>query len=155
MMRLLETRQARNGNHGIVAIKKWMTALGQTIYMKEFQPFEAEPHNRQDDSQTGLVLYQQSSMTEPPPKIAEDQQPASGDNAHKQTGARNSEEKFILDTGGIKTLLDNPTFNKAITMGKVLKIIRELIESDKSLVEIAKQFKVNEEMVALIKKYIK
>lgn len=155
MMRLLETRQARNGNHGIVAIKKWMTALGQTIYMKEFQPFEAEPHNRQDDSQTGLVLYQQSSMTEPPPKIAEDQQPASGDNAHKQTGARNSEEKFILDIGGIKTLLDNPTFNKAITMGKVLKIIRELIESDKSLVEIAKQFKVNEEMVALIKKYIK
>ena len=94
-------------------------------------------------------------MTEPTPKIAEDQQPASGDNAHKQTGARNSEEKFILDTGGIKTLLDNPTFNKAITMGKVLKIIRELIESDKSLVEIAKQFKVNEEMVALIKKYIK
>lgn len=155
MMRLLETRQARNGNHGIVAIKKWMTALGQTIYMKEFRPFEAEPHNRQDDSQTGLVLYQQSSMTESPSKIAGNQQLAGGDNAQKQTAARNIEEKFILDTMIIKKLLDNSTFNKAITMGKVLKIIRELIESDKSLVEIAKQFKVNEEMVALIKKYIK
>ena len=155
MMRLLETRQARNGNHGIVVIKKWMTALGQTIYAKEFQPFEVEPHNRQDDSQTCLVLYQRASMTESTQRIAGNQQPTGGDNAQKQIAVRNTEEKFILDAGIIKKLLDNSTFNKAITMGKVLKIIRELIESDKSLVEIAKQFKVNEEMVALIKKCIK
>lgn len=94
-------------------------------------------------------------MTESTQRIAGNQQPTGGDNAQKQIAVRNTEEKFILDAGIIKKLLDNSTFNKAITMGKVLKIIRELIESDKSLVEIAKQFKVNEEMVALIKKCIK
>jgi len=59
--------------------------------------------------------------------------------------------QFVLNGDSIKNLLDNPQFKNNITVGKVLKIIQALMEGNKATDVIAKQFEVEQAMVALIK----
>ena len=63
--------------------------------------------------------------------------------------------QFILDSNDVAALLGNPQFKNNITVGKVMKIIQALIDSEKASDVLANQFEVEQVMVDLIKGFVK
>lgn len=125
-MRLIGTKEVSNGTNGIVIIKKWQTALGQTLYTKTFQPREISKHSQQFEKQIP---------------------------SRRQCTPKES-KRFILNSIGILDLLENPNFKTNITVGKVLKIIGDLIDGKETNENIAKKYNVEQLLVEQIKKYV-
>lgn len=58
--------------------------------------------------------------------------------------------QFVLNMASISDLLSNPKFKTNITVGKMLKIIRSLIENHETSTVIAKKYRVEQSIVELI-----
>ena len=125
-MRLIESKDALNGKNGIVVIKKWQTTLGQTLYTKNFQPREIPIQPQQSEKQ--ISSHQQSSPKE--------------------------SKQFVLNLRGISDLFENSAFKPNITIGKVLKIISNLIDDKETTKDIAKKYNVEQSFVEQIEKYV-
>ena len=125
-MRFIESENVPNGKNGIVVIKKWQTTLGQTLYTKSFQPKEITKQTRQLEKQ--VPAYRQVSPKEP--------------------------KQFVLNLMGISDLLDNSEFKANITIGKTLKIIRDLINGEETNKNIAKKYNVEQLFIEQIEKYV-
>ena len=63
-------------------------------------------------------------------------------------------KKFVLNLMGISELLGNPEFKTNITIGKVLKIIEDLIDGKKTSKNLSKKYKVDQLFVEQIGKYV-
>lgn len=126
-IRFIESCNVPNGKNGIVIINKWQTTLGQTIYTKVFQP------NNIPIQQP----YQSKRM------VSKSQQVVTN-------GAKN----FVLNLMDISELLGNPEFKMNITIGKVLKIIEDLVNGKETSARIAKKHKVEQLFVEQIEKYV-
>lgn len=125
-MRLIESKNALNGKNGIVIIKKWQTTLGQTLYTKTFQPSEVSKQPQQFDKQ--VPTHQQFSPKE--------------------------SKQFVLNLMSISDLLGNSSFKTNITIGKVLKIIRDLIDGKETNKTIAKKYNVEQSFVEELQKHV-
>ena len=125
-MRLVGSSNVPNGKNGIVIINKWQTTLGQTIYTKTFQP-----------KNISIQSYQSKKMVSTPQQIMP-----------------NESKKFVLNLMDILELLGNPEFKTNITIGKVLKIVEDLINCKETSTNLSKKYKVDQLFVEQIGKYV-
>lgn len=125
-MRFIESSSVPNGKNGIVIINKWQTTLGQTIYTKTFQPKNISIQSHQSKE---TVSRPQQVMTK-------------------------ESKKFVLNLMDISELLGNPEFKTNITIGKVLKIIEDLIDDKETSKNLSKKYKVDQLFVEQIGKYV-
>lgn len=125
-MRFIESISVPNGKNGIVIINKWQTALGQTIYTKIFQPKNISTQSHQSKE---TVSTPQQVMTK-------------------------ESKKFVLNSVDISELLGNSEFKTNITIGKVLKIIEDLIDNKETSKNLSKKYKVEQLFVEQIGKYV-
>lgn len=125
-MRFIESNNAANGKNGIVIINKWQTTLGQTIYTKTFQP-----------NNISIQSHQSKKMMPTPQHVMPDES-----------------KKFVLSLMDISELLGNPEFKTNITIGKVLKIIEDLINNKETSANLSKKYKVDPLFVEQIGKYV-
>lgn len=123
-MSFIKSQNIPNGKNGIVIIEKWKTTLGQTLYTKSFQP-----NSKQFQIQDSMPIQQSIDIL-------------------------NGSKQFVLNLSDIIYLLENPQFKTNITIGKVLNIIRSLIENKLPCDEIAKKFKIEQSMVEVLKQYV-
>lgn len=155
-MRLVYSKNVPNGKYGFVIIKKWQTALGQTLYTKTFKPNDIKIQSHQLDQGT----YQQSALYDIVPQAQIKQHPKSTAQIQQTESTQliidtqKQSRKLVLTSVDISDLLSNPKFKTNITVGKVLKIIRSLIDGKKTSATIAKQFKVQQSVVEQINKYV-
>ena len=63
-------------------------------------------------------------------------------------------KKFVLNLMDISELLGNPEFKTNITIGKVLKIIEDLIDDKETSKNLSKKYKVDQLFVEQIGKYV-
>ena len=126
-MKLIESRSVLGGKNNIVMIKKWQTSFGQTLYTKSFRLRELPKQSQQIEKQA--ISHQQPSQKE--------------------------SKKFVLDLIGISDLLENSNFKTNVTIGKVLKIVKDLINGQETNKTIAKKYNVEQAFVEEIEKYIK
>ena len=63
--------------------------------------------------------------------------------------------KLVMDADDIRVLMEDPSVNERITLGKFLKIIQAFIKDEEPVPIIAHRFKVNEKMINSIMNYIK
>jgi ADP-ribosylglycohydrolase len=143
-IRLMDTKNVSNGKDGTVIITKWETMLGQTLYTKEARRLNHQPQLQTqpaaDKAKASQPMIQQAPMT------VSEQSP---------TVPRERRREFILNSDMIDTLLAKFDFNNNITVGKVLKVVRALIDGGDSNETIAKRFGVDAAMVSLIKACVK
>ena len=125
-MRFIKSSSAPNGKNGVVIIEKWQTTLGQTIYTKTFQP-----------QNISVQSHQLKKIVSTP----------------KQVIPKES-KKFVLNLMDISELLGNPEFKTNITIGKVLKIIEDLIDDKETSKNLSKKYKVDQLFVEQIGKYV-
>lgn len=125
-MRFIESSSVLNGRNGVVVINKWQTTLGQTIYTKTFQPRNISIQSHQ--SKETVSTSQQVTTKE--------------------------SKNFVLNLMDISELLGNPEFNTNITIGKVLKIIKDLIYDKDTSKNLSKKYKVDQLFVEQIGKYV-
>lgn len=138
-VRQIGSRQAPNGKNGIVVITKWQTVFGQTIYTKQFDD-RHQTHQSDDQIQLKIPLTLCESNTVKQNSV---------------TLQGSAERQFLLNSSNIETLFEKPDFKESITVGKVLKIIQALIEDKESIELISKRYKVDAEMIRLLKKCVR
>mgnify|MGYP007081455381 FL=1 len=63
-------------------------------------------------------------------------------------------KKFVLNSMDISELLGNPEFKTNITIGKVLKIIEDLIDGKETSKNLSRKHKVDQLFVEQIGKYV-
>ena len=63
--------------------------------------------------------------------------------------------QFIIDLTAIEDLLNNSKFKTNMTIGKILKIIRDVIKNQESYEDIAKRFHVELSVIEQIGKYVR
>lgn len=150
-VRRLESIKVQSGKYATVTIQKWKSALGQTFYTKDMQRTSISSN---DSTLPNILLGQQVSLD----KIMLEEESASDTQKGitrkivKNTHATDC--KFVLSLTTITNLLNNPTFKQNITIGKVLKIIRFLMEEKSSSAYVAKKFEVSKEFVEIIESCI-
>ena len=137
--------------------------LGQTLYTKDFKLNDT----RQQSSQPGVEMQipQQPSLydwVELSNLKAEQQAQSKMQTKISAQEPRQEiptpqkvKRQFILDSNDVAALLGNPQFKNNITVGKVMKIIQALIDSEKASDVLANQFEVEQVMVDLIKGFVK
>lgn len=123
-MQCVKSKNVPNGPKGTIIIDTWRTVWGQTLYRKTFQPRETQPTN-------SITAANQKNI-----------------NPAQSTRA------LVLNLQDISDLLEEPKFKANITVGKILKIARSLMEEKSSKKTIAKKFGVEESVVELLDKYI-
>ncbi|MCL2045816.1 MAG: ADP-ribosylglycohydrolase family protein [Oscillospiraceae bacterium] len=155
-MRLVDTREVPNVKLGIVYKKKWQTALGQTLYIKDFKQFDNQMHiNRNSSTQMRLDMPSHTGTTATPTQLPTDPQVLPSDKKQESVDTRERQKQFILNSTIIKTLFEKPEFKENITVGKVLKVIKALIETDDDITTVANHYKLDEAMIELIRACIK
>ena len=125
-MRFIGSSNVPNGKNGIVVINKWQTTLGQTIYTKTFR-----------SKNISIQSHQSKKLAATPQQVMP-----------------NVSKKFVLNLMDISELLGNPEFKTNITIGKVLKIIEDLINKKETSANLSKKYKVDLLFVEQIGKYI-
>ena len=137
--------------------------LGQTLYTKDFKLNDT----RQQSSQPGVEMQipQQPSLydwVELSNLKAEQQAQSKMQTKISAQEPRQEipppqkvKRQFIVDSNDVAALLGNPQFKNNITVGKVMKIIQALIDSEKASDVLANQFEVEQVMVDLIKGFVK
>jgi len=153
-MKPLDSRGVPNGKHGTVTITKWKTMLGQTLYTKSFQSIETQVPPRQVSSKE--QLYEQSSLYNMPPQTERNAPPSTTSQitAPDQRSTAGRKQQFVLTSAEISRLLSDPQCRTNITVGKVLKVIRSLMDGQKSSAAIAKQLRIDQAIVEQISSYI-
>lgn len=73
---------------------------------------------------------------------------------HEKVYQQNQNKQFMLTLADVDDLLNNPDFKKNITIGKVLKIIKSLINDKHTVAAIAKQLNVEQSVVEQINDYV-
>ena len=157
-MKVVDSKCVPNGKNGFVTIQKWKSMLGQTLYTKTFQPNEilAQPQQMNEQKR----IYQQSVFCDVssqvrsecnvpshmPLSMAETEQEGTVDSKQVQ--------QFVLTSTDISDLLADPEFKEKISVGKMLKIIRSLMEGERTSAAIAKQFSVSQSMVEQVGHYL-
>lgn len=157
-MRAVEARYVPNGKNGFVKIQKWKSMLGQTLYTKTFQPNEILAQLQQMGGQKRI--YQQSTFDDMSPQIwSEHNVPShtlstTASTEGERTASPKQVRQFVLTSTDISDLLADSEFKEKITVGKMLKIIRSLMEGEQTSAAIAKQFSVSQSMVEQFGRYL-
>ena len=155
-MRHIDTKEVPNGKRGVVIIKKWQTALGQTIYTKGLRLFNnRDQQHTQNVGQMHIDMQPNLVAQEPKPQQLAVQPAPVPEPVQKSIAPEEKQKRFVLDSASIKTLLKNPEFKNNITVGKVLKVVQALLESEDSAADIARYFELDEVMVNLIRACVK
>lgn len=146
-MRLVDTQSIANGKKGKVVIQKWETALGQTLYTKERIATSKKPAKDITGDQTKLfqttVGYDSDQAGIATGLLKE--------TPGKCLSGKEDKMEFVLDEVVLIKIVNSCGFQNRITIGKVIDIIQKLLSSSASNKEIAKQYKVKEQMVELLK----
>lgn len=150
-MKYVDSKHVTNGKHGVVVIKKWETMLGQTIYTKSFHPSE-QPQPQSYQSPEQMQIYQQPAVYDATAQLTLLPQAVKAD--QQNIPAKSTSRQFVMTSKGVSDLLTSPGFKTNITVGKVLKIIKCLMEGKKNTASIAKQFDVTQSIVEQIDKYV-
>ncbi len=154
-IRLIDTKEVPNGKRGVVIIKKWQTALGQTLYTKKLYLFDNRQQlHTQSDGQMRFDAQPPMSL-EPNPQQPTVQPVPVQETAQKPIAAVEPQKRFTLDSATIMAMLDNPEFKNNITVGKVFRVVQALLESNDSAIDIARRFELDERMVDLIRMCVK
>jgi ADP-ribosylglycohydrolase len=130
----------QSGRNDTIIITKWQSVLGQTIYIKEHKQKEHKLH--QSEKQMQLPLQLPTDDTKQQTIV------------QKQVIAQKLQRQFILRTGEVVALLDNPLLRR-ITLRKVLLIVNSLLVNNETSASIAKQHSVEQTVVDFIKTYIR
>ena len=150
-MRLIDSRSVSNGKNGVVQIEKWETILGQTLYTKTFQSNDIQSQQLQINNQTQMhqqpTLFDMASQMQVKKTAVSPQIPTAG---QQNIAEQKQSRQFVLNMASISDLLSNPKFKTNITVGKMLKIIRSLIENHETSTVIAKKYRVEQSIVELI-----
>lgn len=135
-MRLVETTSIRNKEKGTVEIQKWISRIGQTIYVKEFQPVVKKK-----------IISGQLSF----PSLFEEKHETSDVVSERSGYAVSYERRIVLSVEDVAFLLASPVLNKKITVKKFFDIIHCLLASRIPDVKmIAKKYKVDPSIVELL-----
>ena len=132
--------------------------LGQTLYIKSFHPNEGQSQPRQLNDQ--IQFYQQptlfdvTSQLQAKSVVNSDVLPQATAPAQQSVPAQKTSQQFVLTSRAVVDLLGNPKFKPNITVGKVLKIIKCLMDGKKNNASVAKQFNVDQSVVEQIEKYM-
>lgn len=154
-MRFVDSKSVPTGKNGIVIIKKWQTMLGQTLYTKDFQSNEIQPQGSQIQLPQQATLYDMASQVCTKHGVNPVATPQIDKSKQQSVAEQKQLQQFVLTSVSISNLLDNPKFKTNITIGKVLKIIRSLIDGGETSADIAKQFNVEQSTVEQISNCIK
>lgn len=152
LMRKLSSTTVESGKSATVVMTKWQSALGQTMYFKDYRRNESAP--RQTGAQMQMQLPEQPSMYDMLGSQPTVEARTTAPIPVQKPITLQEQQQFILSTSEIAVLLDEPQFNR-ITFRKVLKIIDALITSNKSSANIAKQLEVEKVVVDVLKTYVK
>ncbi len=159
-MRKIGTSTVQNAKYSIVTITKWESALGQTLYTKEMRKLDNQPYRPEGQMPPQPTLFDlvtpprsQSKTEQRPPSQAKATSPIQKPIQETSIMVK-TKRQFVLDGDSIATLLSDTRFKNNITIGKVLQIVQALIEGKKTSETIAKQLKVEQAMVDLIKIYV-
>lgn len=157
-MKYVDSKSAPNGKHGMVIIEKWKTMLGQTLYIKSFHPNEGQAQPRQLNDQIQLnqqpTLFDITSQLQAKSVVNSDVLLQVTEPVQHSVPAQKTSRQFVLTSEAVVELLGNPKFKPNITVGKVLKIIKCLMDGTKNSVFVARQFNVDQSVVEQIEKYI-
>jgi ADP-ribosylglycohydrolase len=149
-MRFLDSREYPNGKYGVVSVARWKTALGQTLYFKEFRPFT-----------TALPAYPQSTFGMKQLVLEQIKTDSSQSGitttsaSYSPEAVQNHQSQFILDPKRIETIMKHPNYKEKITLGKLLKILLAILEETSSINEISKKFGIEEDLIIMLKTYVK
>ncbi|TYC83920.1 ADP-ribosylglycohydrolase family protein [Acetobacterium wieringae] len=162
-VRFVESKSVPNGKYGIVIIEKWQNMLGQTMYTKDFKPNDMPQQINQPSMGSKKPHKTTLYDSEDWPKLSNEQQVANQQQSkmpeQEPTQAmltpQKAKRQFVLESDEVTDLLGNPHFRNSITVGKVLKIIQALIDSNKESEDLAKEYRVEIEMVDIIKRFVK
>lgn len=136
-IRLIDTTNATNGKKGIVEINKWETAIGQSIYLKQYIPFNHEVANNSLRENKQLTLFDTNC------KPAKD---GNSDLLHNC---------LILDENAIHNIICCPSLKRKMTVGKALEIISCILSNSVHDNDISKKYDIDQDMIDIIKQYIK
>ncbi|MDO9493273.1 ADP-ribosylglycohydrolase family protein [Acetobacterium sp.] len=162
-VRFVESKSVPNGKYGIVIIEKWQTMLGQTMYTKDFKPNDMPQQTNQSSVGTKKTHQATLSDSEDRSKLKNEQQVAiqqqtkmpEQEPTQEMFTSQKAKRQFVLESDDVTALLGNSHFKNSVTVGKVMKIIQTLIDSDKESSDLAKQYRVDIEMVDIIKSFVK
>ena len=114
-----------SGKCGMITIIKYQSVLGQTFYIKEVHKTDHCTYSSVEQNQANDI------------------------------NKKNVRSSFVLNATDIDDMLNNPNFKKNITVGKVIKVIDALINSNQTSESISKKLDIDCTMVNLIRNYIK
>lgn len=162
-VRFVESKSVPNGKYGIVIIEKWQTMLGQTMYTKDFKPNDMPQQTNQSSVRTKKTHQATLSDSEDRSKLKNEQQVAiqqqtkmpEQEPTQEMFTSQKAKRQFVLESDDVTALLGNSHFKNSVTVGKVMKIIQTLIDSDKESSDLAKQYRIDIEMVDIIKSFVK
>jgi len=140
LMHQVSTETIQSGKSDVIIITKWQSVLGQTMYIKEHKQNNSKLHTPGNQMQLPLQLHTNDVKLQTTVK--------------KPDVVQELQKLFVLRKNDAATLLDEPLF-KRTTLKKVLQVVTTLLESNESSANIAKQHKVNQAIVDIIKTYIK
>lgn len=133
-MRLIECKEYLNSK-GKILIEKWKSMLGQTIYIKSIYSnkiiYPIEDKN--------LILQKDFYK----------------DLKNKDKNIIEKEKYITLNLINVLDLLNDVNFKKNITVGKTLKIIRDIMKDDKSIEILSKKYKVEKTFIQKLNQYIR
>ena len=153
--RLMETKQIHKDRNGAVAIEKWRTMLGQTIYIKEFQISDDVLSTAPNPSYIQKTMQQESAVRDVRNSEHEISFSKAAEDMSTAFTGGSGKRKLVMDADDIRVLMEDPSVNERITLGKFLKIIQAFIKDEEPVPIIAQRFKVNEKMINSIMNYIK
>jgi len=146
-MRKVSSTNIQGGNYAIVTITKWESALGQTLFTKEMERITSQQVNVENQLSQQTTLFDKNTAIKhiDVPTIKSE---------YTSIANLKGTRQFVLNSDNIILLQNDKRFNKNITIGKILKIVRALIEENSTSDTIANQFHVELAMVELVKSYL-
>lgn len=142
-IRLICSTSVPNGKHGMVEIKKWETAMGQSIYFKDFVPNQKEPSspvvNDSFQYKNQYTIFDTNSSID----ITKD-----------KIILEHSPDRLVLDQNAIREILCCPSLKKKMTIGKALEIISFMLSKNAQDIDVSKKFGIDQAMINTIKKFI-
>ena len=131
------TETVKSGENTIIVINKWRSALGQTIYFKEYK--RIKNLSRQSDEQAQFSICQEKVLKR---ETAEPVQNSIA--SDKLIG------QFVLLQKDLDRLLNEP-----LLKNRTFRKMNALLTRFESINKIAKQLKIDPEIVDIVKTYIK
>lgn len=134
LMKKLKAFKTDSNKNATVIITKYQSALGQTMYLKKYKNNEDRQYQ-----------YEQISINRDAEKPKEE--------TVFLQDTRGAYNKFVLSQNELAKLINEPLVRKK-TFGKILEIINALLSNTATSNDVAKQFRVEREVVEIINQYI-